>query len=90
MGVRATNTGSLPELKTIGIFSVAGREGRHLLGQKKWSKFPLFAAPFGYRSLCGGMDKQRRPQPSPFTLFLDGVLDNRFFFLDFHSRRRGL
>ena len=29
-GVLATNRGRLPKLKTIGIFSVAGREGHHL------------------------------------------------------------
>ena len=37
-------------LKTIGIFSVPGREGRHLLGQSLRSTFPLFGAPFGFPS----------------------------------------
>ena len=53
MGVRGTDTGRRPMLKTIGIFSGAGQEGRHLLGQSLRSANPLFAAPFGFPSPRG-------------------------------------
>ena len=50
MEVRGTETGSLPELKTIEKSGVPGREGLHLLGQSLRSANPLFAALFGFGS----------------------------------------
>mgnify|MGYP001253710753 CR=1 FL=1 len=47
MGVRGTDRGGPPKLKSVEISSVPGREGLHLLGQSLRSANPLFAALFG-------------------------------------------
>ena len=47
MGVRGTEMGRRPMLKSVEFSSVPGREGHHLLGQSLRKKIPLFAALFG-------------------------------------------